>query len=641
MTISTRQGHCTMRRRTLAAAVASIVLAPSAIALQFDTGNPDLEVRWDNSFKYNMMMRVEGQDGDVINSKSPALFDDADLGFDKGIVSNRADLLTELDLVWKQKLGFRVSGSGWYDHAYGQDNDHPGVNKRFLRNGNYTDTWGSLSVAPGEYTDKAEDQAYKGAELLDAFVFANFDVGDMEASVRAGRHTLYWGQSLFVGGAVNGIAGSMAPIDLAKGLGVPGSEAKELFMPTNKFSTSLQVNSSLSLLGYYSFEFKPTRYPAPGTYLALSEVSTDNAEFATLVPGQVDPVTGALVAPRAGLVQKGSEKPEEGEWGIGLQYVFEESGLELGVYYLNYHDKYPQGITGVIDYGQFVSSSIYSQNQAFVPLIPLFWPQGAAPYNRYEDLVGGGYPAQGVGRFKWTYREDNDLFGISLGKEIAGISVGMDLVYRKDVAINFGTAALLNVENYATLGGPALVTNAQAAIDAGLTALGANLSVPFDFDAADESNYPGPTGDTWHIVINGLGFLNPNAWWDGGSYAAEVTFSALHKLGDNPHLVHPDIREDRVLSTVAFSFTPQWYQVLPSLDLKVPFTVSYGIDGQTPISSGGNEGIGSGSIGLAFDYEQVWAADLKYNFYFGSQDNGPIGNLKDRDNVSFTVKRTF
>jgi hypothetical protein len=32
---------------------------------------------------------------------------------------------------------------------------------------------------------------------------------------------------------------------------------------------------------------------------------------------------------------------------------------------------------------------------------------------------------------------------------------------------------------------------------------------------------------------------------------------------------------------------------------------------------------------------------VKYNFYFGDQDRGPLGNILDRDNVSLTVKRTF
>ena len=39
------------------------------------------------------------------------------------------------------------------------------------------------------------------------------------------------GQSLLSNGALLGIAGSMAAIDIAKGWAVPGTDAKELFMP--------------------------------------------------------------------------------------------------------------------------------------------------------------------------------------------------------------------------------------------------------------------------------------------------------------------------------------------------------------------------------------------------------------------------
>ena len=97
--------------------------------------SPDLEVRFDNTIKYNLMSRVESQDKDVTNSANPNLFDDADLGFDKGIVSNRFDLLSELEVVWKQNFGFRVSAASWHDQAYGDSNDHPGLNKDFRING--------------------------------------------------------------------------------------------------------------------------------------------------------------------------------------------------------------------------------------------------------------------------------------------------------------------------------------------------------------------------------------------------------------------------------------------------------------------------------------------------------------------------
>ena len=53
------------------------------------------------------------------------------------------------------------------------------------------------------------------------------------------------------------------------------------------------------------------------------------------------------------------------------------------------------------------------------------------------------------------------------------------------------------------------------------------------------------------------------------------------------------------------------------------------------------EHLGIASIGLQFEYQQVWLIDTKYSVFFGDQDRGSLGNLIDRDNVSFTVKRTF
>ena len=40
-------------------------------------------------------------------------------------------------------------------------------------------------------------------EFLDAFVFANFDAGDVPVNVKAGQHTVYWGDSLLLGGAIH------------------------------------------------------------------------------------------------------------------------------------------------------------------------------------------------------------------------------------------------------------------------------------------------------------------------------------------------------------------------------------------------------------------------------------------------------
>ena len=62
---------------------------------------------------------------------------------------------------------------------------------------------------------------------------------------------------------------------------------------------------------------------------------------------------------------------------------------------------------------------------------------------------------------------------------------------------------------------------------------------------------------------------------------------------------------------------------------------------QATTAGGGNQDIGNGSVGLAVDIDQVWNVALKYNIFFGPQSNGPAAYIKDRDNLSLTVKRTF
>ena len=90
--------------------MASLAAMGSAAAGEIYTGNPDLVVRWDNTFRFNLANRVEDQDASILNSPN---FDDGDRNFDRGMVSQRIDLLSEFDLIWQDRLGFRVSAAGW------------------------------------------------------------------------------------------------------------------------------------------------------------------------------------------------------------------------------------------------------------------------------------------------------------------------------------------------------------------------------------------------------------------------------------------------------------------------------------------------------------------------------------------------
>ena len=112
---------------------------------------------------------------------------------------------------------FVISGAGWYDAAY-ENSDNPKSGTLPSTGGlAYDYSWAGLTYAPGDYSHEAEHLSYAGGELLDAFVFGNWYIGETALGVRAGRHTIFWGQSLLATGAITGIAGSMTALDSEQG----------------------------------------------------------------------------------------------------------------------------------------------------------------------------------------------------------------------------------------------------------------------------------------------------------------------------------------------------------------------------------------------------------------------------------------
>ncbi|MEJ2532545.1 MAG: DUF1302 family protein [Halioglobus sp.] len=608
-----------MKKKLLALSVLAAV-SSQANAFQFDTGD-DWAIRWDTTFKGNIMARTEKPDDQVVTPKSAHtgtgwwLADDGDLAVDRsgmGLVSTRLDILTEMDVVYKGDFGFRISAAGWYDPMYGDDSDHP---RNRIR------TWGQPSVSPGEYNDEAEKWHYLGAEVLDAFVFANFNIGDIFANLRAGRHTIYWGNSLLAVGAINGFGGSMAPLDFNKGLAVPGSEAKELFLPTGKVSTVIQLTDNLTLNAYYNWEHRRYRLPESGTFWAPITGLTAGSEFTVFPP----PGIGEFVPTQAFRPGYRGHRDEDdaGDWGINFQYYIEPWALETSFIYINYVDKNLHGVQAGADFN--VAFPLFTG--APIDQIPFY--ESPADWDDGAKIIGHGY---------WNFKNDIDLWGVSFAKEIAGISFGLDVVYRGDTGLAQGLGnALQRMYN--------VPVPAEGAIEGLGFAIIPTVPGKTGFEslfAADSDNFQGPVGDVWSVVINGLGLLSDNGFWEGGSWILEGTFAMLDSCNENCYQMDVRVSEDRVVSHVAGVFRPTWYQVFPGTDLTVPMSLSYVIDGEkSPFTFGGDEEGGTFSIGAELLVNQAWTIRTDYNHRFGPVMAGIGGLLKDRDNVSLTIKRTF
>src|ERR1700704_5234708 len=119
----------------------SSVLVQSAFAFEFETGNPDLKLRWDNTVRYTLADRVHGQSSNLINGPITTNQDDGDRSFNKGVISNRLDLFSEFEVTYKNNFGARVSAAAWYDTIYNRSNDN-----------NSPSTFNQLSVPYNQFT---------------------------------------------------------------------------------------------------------------------------------------------------------------------------------------------------------------------------------------------------------------------------------------------------------------------------------------------------------------------------------------------------------------------------------------------------------------------------------------------------------
>ncbi|MFT8046915.1 DUF1302 domain-containing protein, partial [Salmonella enterica subsp. enterica serovar Enteritidis] len=70
-------------------------------------------------------------------------------------------------------------------------------------------------------SNRKEAAQSSGAQILDAFVYHNYSVGDLPGTVRLGKQVVSWGESTFIGNSIN----SINPLDAAA-FRRPGAEIK-------------------------------------------------------------------------------------------------------------------------------------------------------------------------------------------------------------------------------------------------------------------------------------------------------------------------------------------------------------------------------------------------------------------------------
>jgi len=570
----------------------AVLLATAPHAYAFDVGTPgsDYKVRLDLTPKYSSAYRLKNASDaltrfDVTVDPGSANEDDGDHNFKKGLISSRFDLLAELD-VSGPGFGARLSGTAWRDSVYLRSSSYSGT--PLYAGGNPLGP--VISTSNNQTTQGAADflpstrrQHGRGGELLDAFVNFKGSIGGMPGNLRVGKHTLQWGESLFFG--QNGIANAQGPVDIAKILSVPAWQFKEVLLPVEQVSGSLQVSDSVSVGAYMQFRWHPSRLPGVGSYFSNQDYlpGTGTVNFGNDANGH--PI---LLPYRQ---DKDREPGNSGQGGMQLRWSPGGGDYEVGFYAAQYHDKTPSGL--VFD---FVNGDVHL---AFAKNI----------------RTAGASISSSIGQLNWA------LEG----------SLRWNAPLTSDPAV-LGVSPIVSCGNRA------------------------------DADPCYA------IGRTAHVQVSGIYVLQAGSLWGGGVVLGELAYNQRLAItrdifaaadGSTQHIGGLDPNTTKGAWALRVLFEPQYFQVLPGLDLSFPIGLGWNFGGRSSAISnfaGGASNAGDYSFGVKGKYQNEWSVGLAYTDYFGKAKTytetlaaGTASprqlsfaqSLRDRGYVSFTASRTF
>ena len=199
MTKTTRPGIFQPHLLTLAIVLGT---AAPAQAVNFNIG--EIEGQLDSSLSVGASWSMRSADPDLIGEANGGTGftqtgDDGRLNFKKGETFSKIFKgIHDLELKYGDTAVF-VRGKYWYDFELKDEQR----------------LWKDI-----DDSNRKQGAQSSGAEILDAFVYHNYSLGELPGSVRLGKQVVSWGESTFIGNSINAIN----PIDAAA-FRRPGAEA--------------------------------------------------------------------------------------------------------------------------------------------------------------------------------------------------------------------------------------------------------------------------------------------------------------------------------------------------------------------------------------------------------------------------------
>jgi hypothetical protein len=615
-----------------------------AAAAEFEIG--ELRGQVDTTLSVGVSMRVHNRNcklidpgndegcADPLNGFSNS--DDGNLNYDKwDVFSNTYKATVDLDLAWRNFGGF-FRGSAFYDFVTMDTNTERTPLDRDAR-------YRSSPLNSGVVGT--------GFQLLDAYVYGDFDVAGRPFDVRIGNQVLSWGESLFFQRGVS----SINTVDLNR-LRAPGSLLKEAFLPAPMVRVSTEIFPNFGIEAFYQMYWNRTELDPAGSYFTDNvfqqdtvgraaegiffgpdpEVLGKDAEetfeeyfyvppvIVPLVPPTGNPEADFLIQtsidlgfpPNAevfapfpeGIPRLGDVKPRsQGQWGVALRYFAEAIRTEFGLYYLRIHDKNPSvGFETDIVPGQPVTAT-FLQVESFAPSMQFIIP---------TDPVDARLTPVPVGYFR-EYPEDINIYGVSAATELFGIAWGAEISYTTRLPVSTGQSPLIEALENQKVGrfsGFVREKKLQAQLNAIATI--------------------GPGDPYVGAIVRLLRISSVAVTFE----VAAVEFPSL----DDDVAYEPPATKSHVdelswgYQTLVQGFYDNPFGVPVTVTPRLGFT--HDVDGNTPGRYPFIEDRKAFTAGVEVDYLGVWQFDMSYTNWYGA---GLANGIHDRDWVSMSLTRSF
>ncbi len=608
------------RKKILALAI-PLMMAAQVQGVEFNYG--EIEGSFDTQISLGSSWRVENQDSNLLVNRdgTTANADDGNKNYEKGDAFSQIFKAShDLQFSYKNFGGF-VRGKYWYDSAL--------ANNKVAHGHGPTATNSGVAGAPVSYVgaDTTLDDSNfndlskaQGATLLDAFVYGEFELGDMPLDVRLGKQVVSWGESTFIRGGINAVN----PVDVSA-FRRPGAEIKEGLLPVNMLYANIGLSDNLSMETFYQLEFQETVIDACGTFFSTSDFAAESCD-SVIIGG------GAFNLARN---EDGLRKPkDDGQFGLAFRYISEALGdTEFGVYFMNIHSRTP--IVNGYYFTETPSDDLAAQNAAInaytnVSAIRDQFPT-VVDYIKYE--IGKAHATSAS--YYVTYPEDQQIAGLSFATNVGSLALSGEVSFHPDTPIQ--------------INGPMQIEALVAGISASPATEIQNLDLQPGEHVEGTREF-----DVSQVQVTAIKFFDQVAGASRVTLIGEAGYTYISSFDEGADAIkfgRSDIfgtpgqansEDDGFVTSSSWGYrgrlVADYPDVFMGVNLRPMLAWSHDVEGYAP-QPGGNFSEGQKVLGLSVQasYRETYTANMSYTQFSG----GDFSAISDRDFASISVGMQF